>query len=125
MLAEIVADRRWFLEGQSVKVQVAGDKEIQASVVIEVAKGASGMPFRRLPQARCFAHLGKSAVPVVSVQQVKADGGDQNVGVAVVVVISGVRAGSPIWVGKSGLLRDILEMPVAFIVIQVNAARYR
>src|SRR5487761_2254596 len=102
-------------------VHIAGDVEIEKSVAAEVAEGAAGVPFDAASETGGGAYFGEGSVAVVFVEEVDADGGDEDVGEAIVVVVGGIGAGAPIGVGEPGALGDVLEVAVAKIVEEVNA----
>src|ERR1019366_3492302 len=113
-------NRRGFIERNRVNIYVAGHVQIQIAVAVEVSERAARMPFHVAAQARRTSDLGKRSIAVVLKEQVDADGGDQDVRVAVIVVVRGVRAGSPIGIGETRALGNIFKSPIPEIVEQVH-----
>src|SRR5487761_2480843 len=105
-------------------VHIAGDVEIEKSVAAEVAEGAAGVPFDAASETGGGAYFGEGSVAVVFVEEIDADGGDEDVGEAVVVVVGGIGASAPVSVGEAGALGDVFEVAMAQIVEEVNAAGF-
>src|SRR5687767_4996967 len=80
----------WRVLGGS-RVYVAGDKQIEIAVAIDIRKRTTGAPDRRGDTGR-FRDVDERAVTVVPVQQVGADVGDVEVDPSVVVNVAGARA---------------------------------
>src|SRR5580692_10480066 len=80
------------------------------------------MPFHIAAQTSGAADFGKRSIAVVFVEQVDSDGGDQDIRIAVVIVVGGVRAGSPVGVRETRTYGNIFEPSVPKIMEQVYAA---
>ena len=83
------------------------------------------MPGNILAQTGGLPHFREGSVAVVFVQQVAADRCDQDIGVAVVVVVSGICAGTPIRIGQASFFCDVFEVPIPEISEKINAPRRR
>src|SRR3989454_3830399 len=93
ILAEVATDIRAARNGGmiGVKLQVAGDKQIEIAVAIIVSKCSGGRPDRRLAAHRdagLLGDVGKSGVAVVAVETGLAEIGYVEVRPAVAVVIA-------------------------------------
>src|ERR1700683_1762982 len=115
-------NRRRFVEGDRVNIDVAGYVHVQIAVAIEVSKRASCMPFHVPAQARGSSDFGESSVAVVLIEEGEADGGDQDIRIAVVIVVRRICAGSPVSIRETRALGDIFEFTVSQIVEQVDTA---
>ena len=103
-----------------IEINVVGDEEIELSVAIVIEEGAACSPADSLSSDSCFlAYIGEGAVAVVVIQHVLAEVGDEQVVVAVVVVIADADALSPPRVLKTRLQGDVGESPVAIVLEEV------
>src|SRR5882724_12050617 len=96
-------------------IDEAADKQIQTSIVVEVEPHRASGPVpveNRGSQAGLLADVRESAVPIVVIKNWPAVGGDEKVGIAVVVVVAYCGAHSESIRGDAGLFGNIAEGPV-------------
>ncbi len=108
----------WAIE---VVLDVAGNEEIEQTVVIIVAPGGAGGPAAE-SDAGFFGEVCKRAVAIVVIETVLAVVGDVDVRPAVVVVVRGGNAEAPTLVGDAGFLGNVSERAVV-IVVEEHCAR--
>ena len=105
--------------GFQVEVDVVGDEEIEMAVFVVVDPGAAGVPARfgaGLEEAGAFGDVGEGAVAIVVIENVLAVVGDEEIVVAVVVVVADAAGLSPAGADvEAGTFGDIGEGAVAII----------
>jgi len=106
-----------------VVVHIDADEQVQTAVAVVVDECCAGVPDgtrrrRVVDQAGLLRHIGERAVAVIAVQRVVAPVGDEQVGVAVVVVVRGGDALRPTRALQPGLLRDVGERAVLVVAVQ-------
>src|SRR5947209_3427035 len=69
-------------------LHIVGDHEIEFAVAIVIDPGGAGRKLVRSPESRGLGDVGESAVAIVVEEMVLADGGNENVVEAVVVIIA-------------------------------------
>src|SRR5271165_124972 len=90
------------------------------AVAVVIDEGAAVAPgFAGACNAGFFADVGEGAVTIVMVKDVFAVIGDEEVVVAVVVVIADADALPPAGMGEAGFLRDVGKGAVVIVVVQV------
>ena len=90
------------------------DKQIQPAVAVEVDERAPCIPARaRQRESGPARDIAKGAVTVVAIQNLIAVVGDEEIDVAVVVVVAGADALSPAPAADSRLGGDVGEGPIA------------
>ena len=120
-----VAARSRLRDLRAIEVEVAGDDEVELAVEVVVQPGAARVPARlRGAQARAVRGLHEAAVAFVAIQHAPAEVGDEEIGVAVVVVVGRADALAPSRARHAGLLRDVLELQPPEVAIEV-AGRFR
>jgi len=87
-----------------VVLDVAGDEEIEQTVMVIVAPGGAGGPAAE-SDAGFFGDVCKRAVAIVVIETVLAVVGDIDVRPAVVVVVRDGNAEAPALVGDAGFFR--------------------
>ncbi len=70
-----------------------------------------------------FGHVGESAVAVVVEEMALADGGNENIVEAVVVVVADRDAHSKERNAEAGLARHVGEGPVVIVVVELHRGR--
>ena len=81
-----------------IEVDVVGDEQVEVAVAIVIDKSAAGVPasFRAgLNQSRLFGYIGERAVAVIAIERVLAVVSDEEIVVAVVVVIADAAGLAP------------------------------
>jgi hypothetical protein len=104
-------------------VEVVAHEQIQLAVPVVVEPGCPDRPRllargRRPRDTGLACDIGKRAVPVVPVERVVVHAGDEQVGVAVVVVVARGHAHVVAGSGDRGPLGDVRERAVAVVVIE-------
>ena len=105
-----------------VEVDVVGDEEIEMAVFVVVDPGAAGVPARfgaGLEQAGAFGDVGEGAVAVVVIENILAVVGDEEIVIAIVVVVADAAGLSPTGADvEAGTFGDIGEGAVAIVLEQ-------
>src|ERR1700692_4654368 len=79
-----------------IEIEVIGDKQIELAIPVVVDPGAAGAPARPVQAQSGFpGYVGKSAVPVVVVEDVLAPVSDEEILKPVVIVIANTNSGRP------------------------------
>jgi hypothetical protein len=71
-----------------IPLQVVADVEVEVAVAVQVGEGGRGGLVTVISQADCLGHIAKGPVPLVAIEGVGAPAGDEQVGMAVVVIIT-------------------------------------
>src|SRR5579864_1872171 len=105
---------------REVPLQVIDHYEIEQSIVVDVDPGTGNGPERAvlgvgLVESGFRRHIGEGAVAIVVVERVAVDASDENIFVAVVVVIADRNAGVVARAGQSGLCGDVGEVTLAVV----------
>src|ERR1022692_273939 len=101
--------------------RVIGDDEVQLAVVIVVEPGGGDTEdILRLPDSGALRNVGERAVAVVVVQRIASRVAEEQIFVAVVVVVAGshTEAESEVLAEQAGTRSDILKRAVAAIAEQ-------
>ena len=113
----------WLGRRGQVESQVVRDEEIEPAVAIVIHEGATRAP----PDARCGQPRPRSRIlesaAAIPVEHVLAVVGEEQVGPAVVVVITGAYARCPSGAPQARGLGHILESPVSLVAIQAVGGR--
>ena len=106
--------------GFQVEVDVVGDEEVEFAVAIVIDESATcGPAGSHARDSGLLADVGEGAVAVVVVEHVLAVVGDEQIVVAVVVVVADADALSPAGVLEPSLQGDVGEGAVAIVLEQV------
>ena len=112
--------------GGEVEIDVVGDEEVEPSVAIVVEERAAGSPARaRVRQTRAPRDIFKRAVGAIVVQPVVSEVADEQIVVAVVVVVADARALPPAARRKPRFGCDVFERAVATVAIEMIGRRRR
>src|SRR5205823_13877307 len=112
--------------GGEVEIDVVGDEEVEASVAIVVEERAAGSPARtRVRQTRAPCDILKPAVGAIVVEPVVSEVADEQIVVAVVVVVADTRALPPAARRKPRFGCDVFERAVATVAIEMIGRRRR
>ena len=107
--------------GGEIEVDVVGDEQVETAVAVVVDERRARSPSEpRVLQAGALGQLGKRSVAVVAIQAVLAVVGDEQVLVAVIVVVARGGALAPAVRADARPGRHVLERAVAFVAIQVR-----
>ena len=106
--------------GLEIEIDVVGDEQIELAIAIVVDESAAGAPASsRARDSGLFTHIGEGAVPIVVVQNILAEVSDEQIVVAVVIVVADADALAPAGVLEPSLERDVGESAVAIVLEQV------
>src|SRR5438128_2660430 len=75
-----------------------------------------------MEQAGLFSHIGKRTVAVVAIENILAPVGDEQVIVAVIVVIANAHRGHPAGALQSRLFRNVRKRAVTIVLVQAVSA---
>ncbi len=106
-------------------LHIIRDHQIELAVAIVVHPGSAGGKLVRPPQSRGFGYVCKGTVAVVVKQVALADGSDEDVIVAVVVIVAD---GDPQTVHRHrqpGLVSNIAKCSVVIVVEELQSGRAR
>ena len=103
-----------------VKVNVAGNKQIEIAVVVIVKKGSASGP-ARCADTGSLRNVRECPVAVILQQVILAQTGHEQIIKTIVVVVAGRDSHSPANVGEAGLVSDILERAVTGVSIESTA----
>ena len=78
-----------------IQIHIAGDVEIEITIVVVVAKCSAGSPMPRIPDIRLRRYIGESTVAIVVVKNGAIEVGDVQIFPAVIIVVTHGRAKSP------------------------------
>ena len=101
-----------------VELHVSRDIEIGAAVAIVIEEHGPGGPEAARENAGFFRSVAERAVTVVAEQEIAAVAGDQNIIVAIAVIIGDGDAHAPAGRPQSSLFSDVGEGSVAVVVVQ-------
>src|SRR3984957_18073758 len=102
-----------------VKSHVVGNKKSEMGVINETKEGTAGAPSRRIiGQTRLHRNIRKSSVAVIAVQDVLAEVGDEQVFIAVIIVIAHAHRRGPARFSQPGFFGDFTECAIAIVFIQ-------
>src|SRR5262249_46343770 len=102
-----------------VELEVVGDEQVQVAIPVVVDESTSGSPARaRFEQARLAGDVGERSIAVVAVQDVLPPIRDEEVLVAVVVIVSNGDRGRPALPRQACLGGDVGESAVAIVLVQ-------
>ncbi len=109
-----------------VEFQIVGDYQIQESIARRLDEGAAGAPaVLAVKQARLLGDVGKGSVAVVAIENVLSPVGDEEIEVAVIVVIAHAHARSPFRARQARLCCDVCKRAVAIVVVQTVRCAFR
>ena len=104
---------------QALDVNVGRDEEIQVPVPVVVEERASRVPaFRIAADSRLPGHIREGAVAVVSIEDVRASVGDEQIVEAVVVVVADANPVRPPGAHEPGILGDVGERAVPIVLVK-------
>ena len=95
-----------------------GDKQVGPAIAVVVAKGRTGRPAGINAQPCLIGYIGEGAIVIVAVKGHSAKAGDQQIGPAVVVVVSDGRSHGPAGIADSGLFGHIGKGAVVVVVVK-------
>src|SRR5271157_1369209 len=104
-------------------LHIVGDDEIEFAVAIVIDPGGAGGELVRAPESRGLGHIGESAVAVVVEEMALADGGNENVVEAVVVVIADRDTHPKKRNAEARLARYVGEGAVMVVVVELQRGR--
>src|SRR5207249_8272119 len=123
-LPKTVVAASWCVACRIGVIDVGRDEHVQPTVAIEVEKCAPRIPTRfGQRQPASTRDIVERAVAVVAIKNLMAVVSDEQVDVAVVVVVAGADALSPAFAGDAGLLGDVGKRAVVVVSIQVTHGR--
>ena len=111
-------NRRMF----GIKFHIAGNKQIEQPVMIEVSPGRASGPATE-SDASFFGHIGERAVMMVVIKTVSAEIGDVDVRPPVVIVITYGYAEAPAFIGYACMIGGVGECAIVIIVKQHRSGR--
>ena len=97
---------------------VVADEQVEVAVVVDVEERRAGEPAVGALGVGGLGDVLEVALAVVAEQMAAADGRDVEVGVAVVVVIADGDALAVEGLVEAGLLRHVLEVPLAVVAVE-------
>ena len=103
-------------------LDVVADQQIQQAVAIEIEPERRGAEGAAAAQAGLFGDVDEVAAPGVLKQAVLADGGDQNIGEAVVVVVGDGHAHAVHFDRQAGWRVTSREGAVAVVAVELQGA---
>src|SRR5262245_45032383 len=68
--------------------QVMTDIEVEVTIAVQVGEGGRGRPIAITPKSGRLRHVPEGSVPLVTVQRVSAPAGDEEIGMAIAVIIT-------------------------------------
>src|SRR5262249_7458313 len=102
-------------------------EQIEAAVAIVVEERAAGPPARpraaRVLESRRLRHVLERSVAAVAIETVLAEVADEEIVVAVAIVVADARALAPAAGAEPGAGRDVLERAVTLVAIQMIGRR--
>src|SRR6266536_6719827 len=106
-----------------VPAEIVDDEEIKQAIIVHVhPSGAHGakrpIVLKRMGVTGFFRYIGERAIPVVVVESITVDAGDENVFVAIVVVITDRHSDVISRSGESCFFSDIGEGAVSIVLKQ-------
>ena len=103
------------------ELEIVGDKQIETAVAVIVEEGAAGVVAHAiLNEARFARHIAKAFAAFVAIEHVLAPVSDEEIGIAVVVVIARADALRPAGASNSHLLGDVAVAAPAFVVVEAR-----
>ena len=105
-----------------MKVHVVGDEEVVPSIAVVIAKRCTSGPSLVAGKPGLFRYVRECSVAVISIEHHAAEAGHQQVGPAIVVVVTDHRTRGPAGITNARLLSDIREPSIMTVVIE-RAAR--
>src|SRR6266404_3421402 len=91
------------------------------AIAIVIHPGCAGRKLIRTPQTGGFSYISESAVSVVMEEMALAKGADENVVVAIVVIVADCNPHAKHGDGKPGLLGYVSERAVVVVVIKLES----
>ncbi len=103
-----------------IEIHVVRDEQVEVAVAVIIQKTASCAPRITVPgNAGLFRHVGECAVAIVVIQDVVSPVSDEQIVVAIVVVVADAASLSPARTSQACFLCDVGERAVTIVVKQV------
>src|SRR5277367_4405757 len=103
-------------------LHIVGDDEVEFAIAIVIHPGCAGGKFIRPPQSSSLGHISEGAVAVVVEEMVLAGSGNEQIVVAVVVVVAYRNAKPKHWDIESGLVSHVGKCAVMVVVIKLEGS---
>ncbi len=118
------ADGEFAEAGQAVEmeVDVVGDHQVDEAVVVVVAEGRAG-GIAIVAHAGFGRDVGKCAVAIVAIEDIRAQAGDVEIGPAIIVIVTHRATIGETGCGDSGLVSHIGKRAIVVVVVK-SAARF-
>src|SRR5215472_6146547 len=97
--------------------------QIELAIAVVIHPGCAGGEFTRPPQPRRLGYIGKRAVAVVVEKMTLAEGRDEDIVEAVVIVIADCNPQAVEGNGQTGLAGDIAKGSIMVVVIELRRGR--
>ena len=94
------------------------DDQVEISVAVKVDEGATCAPALGREQTAFFGLVAERAIALIPVQNILSPLGDEQIGVAVIVDVTGADALSPAGAGDSRFFGDVFELQSTQVVIE-------
>ena len=105
--------------GRLVELQIVRHKKIQPAIAIIVEERAPGPPpHTLLKQSGLSCDIGKRAVAVVAIERILSPVSDEQIFVAVVVVVADSHSGGPSRAEQTGFFRNVGERAIAVVAVK-------
>src|SRR5438309_1878376 len=102
-----------------IEIKVVRDKQVELAIPVVVDPGAARAPARPVcAQSGLLGHVGKSAVPVVVVEDVLAPVRDEEILKPIVIVVAHANSGRPTCAQQARFRRYVDERTVPIIPVE-------
>src|ERR1035437_1964513 len=101
-----------------IQIHIVRHKQVRPAIAIVVAEGRSRCPSGIIAQACLFSDVSECSIAIIAIQHYPAEAGHQQIGPAIVVVVSDDGAHCPTRIADTGLIRHVGESSVVIVVIK-------